>query len=165
MKEKAYEIAFNKGVIPKALVSREGNFIVVNDAFSKLLEYTELELQRKKFQEITDPSDVFIDEQESERVANGKIEGYEMLKSYITKSKHLIQVRLRVDAVRDDKGKFICFVSQVVPITENIPTIPTIDIKVAKMLTWLEKNAKLILWILTGIAGIGYFLKDIINKL
>ena len=165
MKEKAYEIAFNKGVIPKALVSREGNFIVVNDAFSKLLEYTELELQRKKFQEITDPSDVFIDEQVSERVANGKIEGYEMLKSYITKSKHLIQVRLRVDAVRDDKGKFICFVSQVVPITENIPTIPTIDIKVAKMLTWLEKNAKLILWILTGIAGIGYFLKDIINKL
>ena len=159
----AYEVAFKKGVTAKALVSRDGHFLVANEAYCKLLEFSELELMQKRFQDITDPDDISVDEAEAERVASGSIESYEMVKRYITKRKHLIEVRLRVDAVRDEDGNFLCFVSQVTPMLNAALTKPNVtgDIQVAKVLGWMNKHSKVILLIMVGvIAFIGYIIKE-----
>lgn len=164
--ELAFQIAFARAHTPKALVGRDGTFIAVNESFSKLVEFTELELQRKKFQDITDPDDVTDDEHEAERVAQGKIESYEMIKSYITKTKKLVRIKLRVDGVRDASGEFICFVAQAIPIANNhsfeSDSVALVDMRTVKALAFLSKNYKSILYILTGLAALGYFIKDLV---
>lgn len=158
----AYRNAFNRTQTPMALVSKDGYFIVANEAYCKLLEYSELELQRRTFMSVTDPEDIDTNVDESLRVAEGKITSYEMNKSYITKSKRLIKVRLRVDGVYDEDDNFICFVSQCYPIRiDSIPAQPNIDVRTAKVVTWLHKNGKVILWIITGLIALaGYILKE-----
>lgn len=164
MYEKAYEMAFKKGIVAKALVSRDGNFIAANETYCRLTEYTEFELQRKSFASITDPEDVNVDVYESKRVAEGAIESYEMIKSYITKTKKLVKVRLRVDGVRDDAGNFVCFLAQAVPLFNDVNlTSESVDIKAAKILTWTQRHSKLLLFILTGLAALGYFIKELLT--
>lgn len=160
--EMAYELAFKKGITAKALINSDGKFIVVNNSFCRLVEYSELELQHKKFQDITDPDDIYNDEQEAKRVESGIIESYEMIKSYITKTKKIIKVKLRVDGLKDTDGTFICFIAQVRPIESTLVQDKpvNIDINVIKFLIWLQKNSKIILAILTGLSMLGYAISD-----
>lgn len=167
-KRLAYQLAFMRSQTPTALVAKDGSFMAVNQAYSRLVEYSEFELMKRSFQVISDPDDVENDQSEAERVAEGKIESYEMIKSYITKTKRVIKVRLRVDGVRDETGAFVCFVAQATPLHTVVNKTLTkdaaiVDIRVVKFITYLQKNHKTVLFILTGLAMLGYFMKEFLK--
>lgn len=154
---------FHRSMHGCALVTRDGGFIAANQAFCELTKYSELELTRRTFADITDPSDVKDDLDNAERVAEGKVASYEMLKSYVTKTKEIVPVLLRVDAIRKPDGTFICFYAQATS-RGNAPMIgkvPDESLGAIQVLTKLRENWPVVLWILTGIAAlVGYALKS-----
>jgi len=164
----AFRVAFQKSLTPTAIVGGDGKFMLANEAFCHLVEYSEFELMGMKFSEITDPADLFNDEHEAVRVRDGAIESYEMIKSYITKTKKLVRVRLRVDAVRNDKSEFVCFVAQAPEYLSSNALIRDVkprNLALIRLVAWVQRNDKLVFFILIGLLSLaGYFFKIISEK-
>lgn len=117
------EILWSRSITGLAILSQEGKFIKANHAFCTLTEYTEWELQHRKFQDITDPADIEADWETAKKVASGEIEGYDMTKAYITKTKKYLPVLLRVTAMKIN-GEFIYFVAEVAPLDKSPSVLP-----------------------------------------
>lgn len=116
--EQTASVLWDECVIGLAEVSREGVFLRVNPALCRLLEYTEVELLNRKFQEITHPSDMHDDVEMTKKVFNGDLPEYVMHKRYITKTGTVIWVKLKVVGVRFTDGSFHLFLSQISPMVE-----------------------------------------------
>lgn len=112
--ERVADKIWNDAVIGFAFVDRTGKFLRANPQYCRIVGYTETELKKRTFSEITVPDDVEDDEAESLRVASGKQDRYDMQKTYVRKDRRTVTVRLTVTAVRDpDTNEFVFFFSQV----------------------------------------------------
>lgn len=118
-KEKLWDVLWESAIGGLAIVAENGRFLKANPAFCRIVEYSELELVDKKFQDITLPGDREPDVELAEEVVAGSRKSYDMVKSYMTKTRRVVWVHLRVVPYMDDNGKFCYFVSQVyeVPVT------------------------------------------------
>lgn len=70
---------------PMAILSRSGKFVKVNRALVEFLGYSEAELLRLTFQEITHDADLDSDVEMSEALIAGRFREYRMTKRYRTK--------------------------------------------------------------------------------
>jgi PAS domain S-box-containing protein len=84
--EERFRLAFEEGTIGMALVDREGTFFKVNPAFCRMLGYTEEEMQRLSFMDITHPEHRAVDLKNVEDLWAGRIAQYSTKKRYLTKS-------------------------------------------------------------------------------
>jgi two-component system sporulation sensor kinase A/two-component system, sporulation sensor kinase E len=118
-------VLWERSVTGLALVAEDGSFLRANPSYCRLVEYTEAELRRRKFQDITDPEDVRADVDMAAETAAGRIVGYDMVKTYLTKTKRACPVLLRVTGLRIN-SRFIYFVAEVAaldrpPQAEKLP--------------------------------------------
>ncbi|MBS1607099.1 MAG: PAS domain S-box protein, partial [Bacteroidetes bacterium] len=111
--------AFRYAPIGMALVSLAGTWIKVNHSVCQLLGYSEGELLRMTFQDITHPEDLHTDLQQLQQLVNGDIEAYSMEKRYFHRDGHIVWALLNVSLVRSDGGEPLYFVSQIKDITER----------------------------------------------
>jgi PAS domain S-box-containing protein len=95
-----------------AILSKDGTFERANPAFCNIVEYSEYELQRMRFHDITHPTDVAAQVELSAQLASGKRHAFDMVKSYVTKTRKIVWVHLRVTSFEVD-GQFHYFLSQV----------------------------------------------------
>ena len=109
------DVIFDNSITGLALVGEDGTFRRANPSFCRLVEYSEAELRRLRYQDITDPVDVRQDEEMAALVAAGEYETYDYHKSYITKTKRSQPILLRVTGVRID-GRFMYFCAEVAPL-------------------------------------------------
>lgn len=109
------QILWKDSVTGLALVKEDGSFYRANPAFCRITEYTEAELRKLRFQDITLPKDLSADEEMAKLVVAGEYAGYDMNKSYITKTGRIQPVFLRVTGMKID-GKFMYFVGEVAPL-------------------------------------------------
>ncbi|HWB26179.1 MAG TPA: PAS domain S-box protein [Chitinophagaceae bacterium] len=115
---KTFKSAFDYSTIGIALVSPEGNWLTVNQALCDMLGYTEAELLKLTFQDITHPDDLAQDLAYVKQVLNKEIETYQMEKRYYTKSGRIVYALLSVSLVwKDNNPDF--FVSQIVNISQQ----------------------------------------------
>lgn len=117
--ETRFKGAFEHSAIGMALVSITGEFLKVNKLFSSIVGYTEKELKKMSFQDITYPDDLEKDLSNLHKLLNNKIKSYTMEKRYINRENNIIWVKLSVSLVRDNEKKPIHFVSQIEDITEK----------------------------------------------
>ncbi len=101
-----------------ALVSPDGRWLMVNPALCNMLGYTEVELLAATFQTITHPDDLDADLNNVRRMLEGEIFSYRMEKRYIRKGGEQLWSLLSVSLVRDDSGKPLHFVSEILDLTE-----------------------------------------------
>lgn len=94
-----------------AKVEQSGKFHAVNPRFCEITGYSETELLRRTFQEITHPDDVVADSAEAEALANGDGNSYQMVKRYLSKDGRIVWVSLYVHAIRDSSGRFLNFIA------------------------------------------------------
>lgn len=147
-----------------AIVEEDGTFLSVNPALCKIVGYSEYELQQKKWQEITHPSDINADNKMSEQVIlNNDTNSYEMSKRYITKTGNIVWVLLKVVKITKEDGSFAFFLSQVSEVLEiSPPTSPTIKKKYKKSFwNFIKDYSSVILAILTAI---GIIISQIIKN-
>jgi len=113
-KEGLYDLLWEKGLAGLAILNRDGTFQKANPAFCKIVEYNELELQAKKFRDITLPSDVSVNLEVVEDVFAGA-DSQDVFKGYITKTNKVVYAHLRVIPFKQD-GEVYYLVGQVYPL-------------------------------------------------
>ncbi len=117
--ELRFREAFENSAIGIALVSPEGKWLKANKVLSDITGYTEKELLKTTFQDITHPDDLDLDLKNVQDLLEGKIDSYKMEKRYFHKQGHIVWVLLSVSLVRDGEGQPLHFVSQIEDITQQ----------------------------------------------
>ncbi|MBT8284462.1 MAG: PAS domain S-box protein [Flavobacteriaceae bacterium] len=94
-------------------------FIRANKAFANLLGYSESELKEVTVNAISDPEDEEVSQELHEKMIQGKLENYSVIKRFIKKSGDTLTTKTSVSAVRDPEGKIAYEVAIVEDITKE----------------------------------------------
>jgi len=111
--------SFEHAGIGMALVGLEGGLLDVNRAFCESLGYSETELRRLTFHDITHPDDLSEDVTLASRLMTGEIPFYHLDKRYIHRDGRTVWGRLTGSIVRDSHGAPLHFIAQVQDFTEQ----------------------------------------------
>lgn len=137
-----------------AFVDHDGVMRKVNPRFADLLGYAINEIEGKTFAEITIGSDQAADLVEFEKLLRGEQREYSMVKSYNTKDRSVITVRLR--AVDVQTG--ILVLGQILPVdTLSLEQLP--DSEAHRVLSqligkWVYENRKKVFMAFLAILGV-----------
>jgi diguanylate cyclase (GGDEF)-like protein/PAS domain S-box-containing protein len=105
--------------IGMALISPDGKFVQVNQAFCNIVGYATEELLNLTFETITHPEDVAKDVSFVKRMEAGEIPSYEIEKRYLHKDGRIVWVQITGSMLRDVKGAPRQIIKQVQDITER----------------------------------------------
>jgi PAS domain S-box-containing protein len=97
-------------------------FLSANEAFCKILGYTEEELRKLTFKDITHPADFKESALKMEQLENGKISSFTLEKRYIKKDGSVVDGKVMVSKVSNQNGKPALFVAELEDITERKKT-------------------------------------------
>lgn len=117
--DQRFEAVFEHAGIPMVLASKEGKFLRINSAFSRLLGYSEVELRNRSFRDITHPDDIPSNTELIERLVQGNVSSFTMEKRYIGRNGNVIWVRAGATLVRDDCGQPVEIVGTFEDISEQ----------------------------------------------
>ena len=114
-----FSAAFEHAPIGKALVGLDGRFLRVNQAFARMLDYTQAELLDLGFQTLTFPDDLDADLERVRGLIAGEMESYTLDKRYVRRDGAVVWGRLAVSMVRHADGSPKHLIAQVQDQTEQ----------------------------------------------
>ncbi|HYY99630.1 MAG TPA: EAL domain-containing protein [Pyrinomonadaceae bacterium] len=117
--EERFRSAFDYAAIGMALVSTEGRWLQVNRSLCEILGYTEAELLRMSFQEVTHPDDRATVLARVEQLLQGKVPTYQTEKRYFHKEGHAVWIFLSVSRVGDAEPGSARLIFQIQDITDR----------------------------------------------
>jgi PAS domain S-box-containing protein len=117
--EQIFQSSFTYASIGMALVAVNGQWLDVNPALCELVGYSKEELLQMTFQDITHPDDLPADLEVARQLVNGEIRSYQIEKRYIHKNGRTIWVFLSVSIACDAAKQPLCFITQILDITER----------------------------------------------
>lgn len=112
-----FENAFQFASIGIALVSKEGNWLKVNQALCQMLGYTQSELLKFDFQNITHQEDLDEDLFYVKELIEGRLEKYQIEKRYLHKSGRIVWAILSVSIIQASENSPAFFIAQIQDIT------------------------------------------------
>ncbi|MGE5498403.1 MAG: PAS domain S-box protein [Syntrophothermus sp.] len=115
--ESTFMSVFNNSSIGISLVSLDGDFLKVNKAFCSMSGYSEEELFKMTFRDITHPEDKGLNDEQTLKLIRGELESFQMEKRYFHKSGREFWVLLNAAAVRSEDGHPLYLVGQMQDIT------------------------------------------------
>jgi PAS domain S-box-containing protein len=106
---------------PLGIATSDSNMLFqsANDAFCRILGYSESELQKLTFREITCSEDIKSSNRLMAELVSGKTSFFNVEKRYIRKDGAIIDGRATVSAMRDKTGKPVLFIAELEDITEH----------------------------------------------
>lgn len=116
--EEAFRNNFVHAGIGMALVAVDGSWLQVNRTLCGIVGYSEAELMKLTFQDITHPEDLDNDLALLTEVVEGKRDHYQMEKRYFHKKGHIVHVLLSVSSVRNKDLSIKNFISQIIDISD-----------------------------------------------
>jgi PAS domain S-box-containing protein len=141
-----FQSAFEFAAIGMALVSPEGKWLRVNRAICAITGYSESELLKRTFQEITHPDDLDLDLANVKKMLAGSIDTYQMEKRYFQKKGATVWVQLSVSLVRNKSGEPLFFISQMQDITRQKKSEQELAKAVAEIKKLQEGLLKVCTW-------------------
>ncbi len=118
--EERFRHTFEEAPSGMALVGMDGRFLRVNPSLSAIVGYSQEELTKRTFKDITHPDDVDIDAALAGALGRGEIPSYQLAKRYVKKDGTIVHVMLSGSIVRDAQGKPLHFIAQVEDITARL---------------------------------------------
>ena len=117
--EKRFSSTFEHAAMGIGLVDIEGKWLRVNPKFCEIMGYSEDELLKLSFQELTHPDDLSKGLEYVESALNGEINTFILEKRYIRKNKSYVWVMLTVSIVKKANGKPDYLISIIEDISEK----------------------------------------------
>jgi PAS domain S-box-containing protein len=117
--EERFRQAFEFAGIGMAIVGLDGRWVRVNKSICEIVGYSQPELLKRTFQDITHPDDLAADLARVQELIAGTRRSYQMEKRYIHRDGHLVWARLTVSIIRAANNDPVHFVSQIEDITER----------------------------------------------
>ncbi len=109
--EARFRSVFDIASVGIALVAPDGGWISVNKALCDVVGYSEEELWRLTFQQITHPDDVAADLDLLRALERGELDQYQLEKRYIRKDGSTVWINLNVSPKRNADGQVEYYVS------------------------------------------------------
>lgn len=116
--ETKFRSVFELAAVGIGRLKSDGSWLECNAALCSLVGYSEEELTRITFQDITHPDDLDEDLAYVEEMLAAKRRKYSMQKRYIHKQGHVVWTNLTMSLVWDENGEPAYFVSLIDDITE-----------------------------------------------
>jgi PAS domain S-box-containing protein len=117
--EERFRTLFESAPIGMALHDARGKYVQTNQAYQRMIGYTDGELRQLSVRKITHPDDVLEGQRFFEEFREGKREQYQREKRYLHKDGHLVWAQASASALRNSKGELIYIISMVEDITER----------------------------------------------
>ncbi|WP_111309973.1 PAS domain S-box protein [Confluentibacter sediminis] len=117
--EEAFRGNFENAAIGMALLDEKGKWLKTNIKVSEIIGYSEEELLELTFQDITHPDDLNSDLALLTELIEGKRDHYQIEKRYFHKDGHVVDVLLAVSMVKNEQGKVVYFISQIIDISQS----------------------------------------------
>ncbi len=117
--EEIFRKCFELGLVGMALISADMGWVYVNDRICQILGYTQDELYRTKWPELTHPEDLEADLEHFHRLIAGKIERYALDKRFIRKDGTVVHTTSHVSCIRRPKGEVEHVVAHIHDITDR----------------------------------------------
>ncbi len=117
--EERFRLIFELAPTGMAIVTIDGRFQRVNQAFCNIVGYTAAELLDMTFVDITHPDDISTNLALDRQLLRGELPHFSMEKRYFHKEGHLLNVILQVALVKDDNGEPLHLVGQIIDITQR----------------------------------------------
>jgi PAS domain S-box-containing protein len=117
--EERFRTLFESAPIGISINNAEGRFIQVNRSFQQMLGYSEEELKRMSFREVTFAEDLSESKQAFAELVAGERTDFCLEKRYRRKDGCLMWAQTVCSAVRDASGKFVYTFAMVQDITER----------------------------------------------
>lgn len=105
------KVTFEQAAVGIALVDPDGRWQRVNTRLCDIVGYTEAELMRLSFQDITHPSDLQTDMHMVQRLLNNEVPHYTLEKRYIRKDGSTVWSNLTVALIRKPDGQPSYFIA------------------------------------------------------
>ena len=118
-REELFRATFEQAAVGMAHVSVLTRWLKANDRLCRMLGYTEEEMLRLGFQEVTHPDDLDVDFDRFGRTLAGELHTYSAEKRYVRKDGGLIWVNQTLSAVHEASGRLVHFLCIVEDITER----------------------------------------------
>ena len=117
--EALFRTQFELGNIGIALTSVEKGWLKVNPRLCQILGYSQNELLKRTWQEMTYPQDLEADLIQFQRVLKGDIDGYELDKRFIRKDGSIAFTHLAVSCFRNPNRSVNFIIASIIDITEH----------------------------------------------
>jgi diguanylate cyclase (GGDEF)-like protein/PAS domain S-box-containing protein len=111
--QELFRTAFEHAPVGSALVTPDGYYRRVNQALCDFLGYSEQELLTMRWQDVTAPSRLAVDTEQTTKLLKGEISSYQLEKEYVHARGHVVWGRLSASLVRDWQGDPLFFVCQI----------------------------------------------------
>ncbi|EAQ79968.1 PAS domain-containing hybrid sensor histidine kinase/response regulator [Blastopirellula marina] len=100
--EAQFRATFEYAAVGVAHIGFDGYWLRTNKKICEMLDYSEQELQRLTFADVTCPEDKEIDDRHLQDFLNGEIEEACFEKRYVNRNGEIIWARLTISVIRDD---------------------------------------------------------------
>jgi diguanylate cyclase (GGDEF)-like protein/PAS domain S-box-containing protein len=117
--EERFRASFKNAAVGMGLVDRSGRFVETNRALSEITGYSEEDLKRLTFTDITHPDDRTSNNALYQKVMEGKRDGFVMEKRYVRKDGAIVWITLSVGVIRDRQGDITHTIGLIEDITER----------------------------------------------
>jgi len=118
--EALYRATFDEAAVGMDYVSIDGRYLRVNPRYCELVGYSQEELLRMRFQDITYPDDWEGEHERLEALLSGKSSTTAYNKRYVRKDGSLVWLHLKVSLLRSESGEPLHYVGVVEDVTERI---------------------------------------------
>jgi len=117
--EERFRAFYDLGLVGLTMTSPDKGWVNVNPCLCTMLGYTQDELRRMTWAQLTHPADLAADVEQFERLLSGAIEGYAMEKRFVSRSGAIVFTQLVVRCVRKPDRSVDYVVAMVEDITEK----------------------------------------------
>ena len=106
---------------PLGIATSDSNmqFKSANEAFCRIVGYSEDELQKRSFKDITHPDDFEASNKDMKELICRNIHYFSKEKKYVRKDGNIIDGKVTVSAIRNSDGKPVLFVAELEDITQR----------------------------------------------
>ncbi len=117
--QELYQLAFEHAPIGMVLAERDGTFVQVNPAFGAMLGADPASLVGCSWRDITHPDDLMESNLKFDALYRGDVRRIDLEKRYVVSGGKVIWGQANVTIVRDDAGRPVYSLAQVVDITQR----------------------------------------------
>ncbi len=118
--QERFRRSMDDSAIGMAVVSPLGQYQRVNPAMTTILGRSREELMACSWQDLTHPDDLDKDQALADEILAGTRDTYRMAKRYLKPDGEVVWADLAVSCVRNDSGKVMYYLSQIIDITESV---------------------------------------------
>ena len=109
--EERFRVTFEQAAVGLAHVAVDGRWLRVNRRLCEMIGYAQDELVGARFQDITHPDDLAVDEDAIRRMLGGEVSSCRFEKRYVRKDGTAAWIALTVSLLRDARGRPKYFIS------------------------------------------------------